>query len=271
MQPTTVVPSDIEFLQFQRLIEDKTGIFLPVQKKTLLNSRLSKRVVATNSKSYTAYFKFITSHQGGEELQRALELITTNETYFFRERKHFDFLRERVLPVFPRGRTLRIWSAAASTGEEPYSIAMELSTHCVSPWEILASDINSDVLRRAERAIYLDERTSGITPEFRQQFCRRGIGEFSGHLRLVPIIRESVTFRQLNLTQPFPDIGTFDVIFIRNVMIYFERATQQDVVRRLYSHLNPHGYLFIGHSESLHSVSTQFRSIQPAIYQRIEV
>lgn len=266
MNMPVVTPSLSEFQKFQSLIEEKAGIHLSPHKIHLLNGRLSKRLRQLNCRSYRQYFEMITANTGKYELQMAIDLITTNETYFFRELKHFDFLRDRVIPTC--NEPLRIWSAACSTGEEPYSIAMQLSSHCRKSWEIFASDISTEALKKAKRAIYSDHRTDGIPNNYRKRYCLKGIDEYDGHIRIEPKLRAKVNFLNVNLMEALPEIGVFDVIFLRNVMIYFERDTQSRLIEKLTRFIKPGGYLFVGHSESLQGISANFRSIQPAIYQR---
>lgn len=263
-----LVPSDREFFQFQEMVEQVMGVHLPLHKKTLLNNRLAKRLAARQCRNFGEYFALIQRENEEAEYQLALELLTTNETYFFREPKHFDFLREVILPARDPNQRLRVWSAASSTGEEPYSIAMVLREHCCGPWEILASDINTQVLEQARRGIYPALRVKQIPENFKRQYCRKGVGKYQGQLRVVPELRAQVQFQKINLNEEIPAaIGRFELIFIRNAMIYFERRTQMAVLDRLRRCLQPRGYVLIGHAESLHGLSDQFDMVQPAIYR----
>lgn len=261
------LPTDKEFMLFQQLILDRLGIFLPLQKKALLTNRLWKRLRDCDLTRYEDYYKFITEKQGEAELHIALELITTNETYFFREQKHFDYLAQSILPEFKNGKKLRVWSAAASTGEEPYSIAMMLEDKCQSSWELECSDVNNTVLEQARRAIYPDARVRNIPPNYLRRFCRKGVGPQEGFVRVTQELRDKVNFFNLNLHHGFPDIGKFDLVFLRNVLIYFENDTKAKVLERIANVLNPNGILFVGHSESLHGVTPRFTPIKPAIYR----
>ncbi|WNO10185.1 CheR family methyltransferase [Teredinibacter sp. KSP-S5-2] len=260
-------PSDSEFLKYQRLIEESTGIFLPPHKKTLLNNRLSKRLVERSCKNFSEYFSLISDSGESHELEMALELITTNETYFFREPKHFDFLNKVLQQRQGDTKTFRVWCAAASTGEEPYTIAMILSESCSSPWELVASDVNEKVLEHAYKAIYRDDRLSGVSPAFMDKYFLHGIGKYQSHVRITPELRYRVKFLKVNLMHDFTGMGKFDAIFIRNVMIYFERETQIKVMQRISKCIKPNGYVFVGHSESLHGVDKEFRMRCPAVYQ----
>jgi chemotaxis protein methyltransferase CheR len=263
------LPSDKEFYLFQKLILDKLGIFLPLQKKALLSNRLWKRLREWDMDSYDDYYHLISGKDGEQELYRALELITTNETYFFREQKHFDYLTQTVLPGLGSGKKFRVWSAAASTGEEPYSIAMALDDKCPVPWELECSDVNNTVLEHARHGIYPDARIQNIPPEYLRRYCRKGVGPQAGFVRVAQELRESVNFFNLNLHYDFPDIGKFDLVFLRNVLIYFENDTKSKVLDRIAKVLNPNGILFVGHSESLHGVTSKFAPIRPAIYRLV--
>lgn len=265
---STVIPTDREFQLFQQLIEKKLGIFLPEQKKALLSNRLWKRLVACNIGGFEEYYRFIHSPQGKQELNVALELITTNETYFFREQKHFDYLRDEILPRLKPGSNFRVWSAAASTGEEPYSIAMLLKDRCVNSWELLCSDVNNTVLEHARIGIYPEMRVKNIPPDYLRRFCRKGVGPQDGNVRVNAELRDAVQFFALNLHEDFPDLrGQFDLVFLRNVLIYFENENKAKILERIAGTLKPGGILFVGHSESLHGITPYFTPIKPAIYR----
>ncbi len=261
------LPSDKEFILFQQLILERLGIFLPLQKKALLTNRLWKRLRDCDLTSYQDYYSFITEKKGELELGVALELITTNETYFFREQKHFDYMEQSIFPQFKKGKKLRVWSAAASTGEEPYSIAMMLEDRCQGQWELECSDVNNSVIEQARKAIYPDARVRNIPQHYLHRFCRKGVGPQEGFIRVTQELRDKVNFFTLNLHHTFPDIGKFDLVFLRNVLIYFENDTKAKVLERIANVLNPNGVLFVGHSESLHGVTPRFTPIKPAIYR----
>lgn len=261
------VPNDKEFRLFQRMLLDRLGIFLPDQKKALVSHRLWKRLQARQLNCFSDYYQLINQPDEQLELNQVLELLTTNETYFFREPRHFEFLRDNILPGFDARRTLRVWSAASSTGEEPYSLAMLLTDRRAGPWELVASDVNQSVLDKARRGIYRDQRTEQIPEVYRQRFCRKGTGPYEGCLRIVPELRERVRFQQVNLNQALPELGRFDLVFLRNVMIYFDDTTKRDVLNRVARVLQPDGWLFVGHSESLQGIDSEFRALAPAIYQ----
>jgi len=263
------LPSDKEFRLFQQLIHARLGIFLPDQKKALLSNRLWKRLQACEVRDFAEYYRYIQSPQGGMELNTALELITTNETYFFREQKHFDFLCDDILPgLKSKGQRLfRVWSAAASTGEEPYSIAMVLADRCPVSWELLSSDVNAKVIEKARLGIYPELRIRYIPQNYLHRFCRKGIGPQAGNIRVNQELRQAVDFFTLNLHEDFPDMGKFDLIFLRNVLIYFENDNKVKILERIAKCLAPDGLLFVGHSESLHGLTPYFAPIRPAIYR----
>lgn len=263
--------SDGEFSQFQALMQQVAGIHLPQSKKPLVSGRLSKRLRARGISNYGDYYRLIVGGSEPAELQAAIELLTTNETYFFREPGHFDFLAREVLPELRQGAGFRAWSAASSSGEEAYSIAMVLMDKLGEsrPWEVFGSDINGRVLDVARGATYGTARNEdGIPPEYRRRFCLRGTGTMTGKLRVVESVRERVRFAQLNLNGDLKSAGEFDVIFLRNVMIYFDMDMKRRVIAALQRQLKPNGWLFIGHSESLNGVTDDFRQMRPTIYRR---
>lgn len=262
-----VLLSEKEFKLYQTLFAQKLGIHLPDQKITLVGTRLWKRLRACGINSYTSYYQFINQPEHEAELCRALELITTNETYFFREHRHFEYLAESILPKLKQQDSVRIWSAACSSGEELYSIAMVLADQRSGKWELLGSDINQTMLDKAQRAIYLDQRTEQMPANYRRLYCRRGTGPHEGSFRVEPDLRSRVSLQRIELHQALPDIGIFDVVFIRNVMIYFDSATRKQVVERIIERLKPGGHLFVGHSESLRGISPRLKQLQPAIYR----
>jgi chemotaxis protein methyltransferase CheR len=265
---TNHLPSDAEFILFQRLILNNLGINLPIQKKALLSNRLWKRLQACGVNRFDEYYQILIGLNGKDELTIALELITTNETYFFREQKHFEYLRDEILPAHRGGEPLSVWSAAASTGEEPYSIAMLLRDRCLGPWTLCCSDVNATVLEHARMGIYSELRTRNIPDNYLRRFCRKGVGPQAGNIRVAEELRELVDFFTLNLHEDFPaDIGKFDLIFLRNVLIYFENDIKSKVLSRIAQQLKPKGILFVGHSESLHGLSQHFIPLRPAVYR----
>lgn len=261
--------TDGEFAQFQRFIYEASGISLSSAKKALVSGRLAKRLQHYRLRTYAEYFGLLTSGAAPGEVQTAVDLLTTNETYFFREAKHFEHMAEQAIAARGRGQTFRVWSAASSSGEEAYSIGMVLADRLgTAPWEILGSDISLRVLRQACVAHYALERTQHIPKDYLKRFCLKGIGSQEGTLLVDRSVRERVRFMQLNLNAPLPQIGTFDAIFLRNLMIYFDLETKRQVVSRVLSVLKAAGHLYIGHSESLNGISDAVRMLAPSVYRK---
>jgi chemotaxis protein methyltransferase CheR len=262
--------TDSEFNSFRDFIYDQVGINLSDEKKTLVTSRLSKRLRHFSLNTFKEYFDLIIASSPSGERQVAIDLLTTNETYFFREPKHFAFLEKEVLPKWKGGKMLRVWSAASSTGEEAYSIAMLLDDMLGShPWEIFGSDISSRVLKTAQQGHYLQNRIDGIPKEYLRKYCLKGVDEHEGSLLIDKKLRQKVTFSSVNLKRPLGDVGSFDIIFLRNVLIYFDLETKKQIIKQLVEKMKPGGYLFIGHSESLKGIHDDLDSIIPTVYQKI--
>ncbi|MCK9388712.1 MAG: protein-glutamate O-methyltransferase CheR [Sulfuritalea sp.] len=267
---TAEMISDHEFSLFQELMHTLAGVYLPPNKKSLVWTRLSRRLRDLDMNCLGDYFRSINSGRNPLELQRAVDLLTTHETYFFREPQHFDFLVTPILSAPRTGNDFRVWSAASSTGEEAYSIAMLLMQQlgATQSWQVFGSDISIDAVEKARAGIYRTQRIEHMPDGYLQRYCLRGIGREEGTLRIKDEVIGHVRFAQINLNRPLPDIGTFDVIFLRNVLIYFDTPTRQQVVERLVQRLKPKGWLFIGHSENLGNVTTSLRQCQPSIYRR---
>jgi chemotaxis protein methyltransferase CheR len=261
--------TDAEFTRFQRFIFDAAGITLSPGKKALVCGRLSKRLQVHRLASYGDYFELLSSGRAAGEVQTAVDLLTTNETYFFREPKHFDLLRALATDAAGRPQPFRVWSAASSSGEEAYSIAMVLAD-CLgqASWDIVGTDISTRVLQRARAGHYPLERTRNIPPAYLKRFCLRGFAEQEGTLLVDRALRQRVSFAQVNLNEDLPRLGSFDVIFLRNVMIYFNGDTKRQVVARVLSLLKPGGHLFIGHSESLNDINASVQQLAPSIYRK---
>jgi chemotaxis protein methyltransferase CheR len=263
-----VAITDQEFAQFQKFIFESAGITLSPAKKALVSGRLARRLDLNNAGSYGDYFRLLSSGRAPQEVQMAIDLLTTNETYFFREPKHFDFLRKQIVQ-FPISQPLRVWSAAGSTGEEAYSIAMMLEDlRSGHPWEVMASDISARVLQRARAGHYPMERARNVPQDYLRRFCLRGEGDQEGTMLVERALRNKVKFLQVNLNESLPNIGTFDIVFLRNVLIYFNGETKKKVVERVISVLQPGGWLLIGHSESLHGVNDSVQGAAPSIYRK---
>jgi chemotaxis protein methyltransferase CheR len=262
-----------EFQWFRTLIYDESGISLGDQKRTLLASRLSKRLRDLGLDTFLEYYTKVTEDPTREEFTRMLDLISTNKTDFFREPKHFDFLRDEILPELAKEKRIRIWSSACSTGEEPYTIAITLFEGVQNPaqWDfkILASDLSTRVLAKAASGVYNEDRFRDMPPDVLKRHFLRGRGDSAGLFKVKPHLASMIRFRRLNLMDDhFPIKTPLDLIFCRNVMIYFDRPTQETLVNKFYRYLKPGGYLFIGHSESLQWVTHPFKSLAPTIYRK---
>ena len=265
-----------EFKLFQDLIYRDAGIRLSDAKKALLVGRLSARLRALGLSSFREYHAYVTRVDESERVTM-LDCITTNETRFFREPQQFEFLEQRLIPAWKnaalsgaRQRRIRVWSAACSTGEEPYALAMTLLSHFPreSGWsvEILASDISTRVLARAREGAYPEDRTREIPPSLLKRFMIRG-READPRFRVSSEIRAAVKFERINLMKDnYPASGPFDLIFCRNVLIYFDTASKNHVIGRLTSRLDPGGCLFLGHAESILGMSSNLRRVGPTIY-----
>lgn len=265
--------TDAEYTQFQSLIYGQAGIALSEQKKPLVVSRLGKRLRELNLPSFQAYYDHIMNDAGGEELTTLLDLISTNKTDFFREPGHFQFLKDKILPTLASERRVRIWSAASSSGEEPYTIAMTLYDGVTNPaqWDIkiLASDISTRVLAKGAAGIYDAEKVATLPADILKRHFLRGKNGQRDRVKVKPHLVHVVTFRRINLMDAaFPIKSPLDVIFCRNVMIYFDRETQSKLMQKFFRYLKPGGYLFIGHSESLQWVEHPFDYVAPTIYRK---
>jgi len=261
--------TNVEFNLFRSFIYDHAGIHLSDEKTNLVTSRLSKRLRHYSLDSFKQYFDLMNDPSQPAEQQMVIDLLTTNETYFFREPKHFSFLEKEVLPQWPVGRNLRVWSAASSTGEEAYSIAMLLDDMLgTRPWEVFASDISSRVLQTARQGLYQQHRIDGIPKEFLRKYCLKGVGEHEGSLLIDSNLRKRVSFSAINLNRPLGEVGRFDIIFLRNVLIYFDLETKIQIIKQLVDKMQPDGYLFIGHSESLKGVHEGVATVIPTVYRK---
>jgi len=263
--------TDREYVVIRELLFRQSGISLGPGKKTLVVSRLFKRVQAHGLASFGDYFTALKTGAIPGELQAAIDLLTTNETYFFREPRHFSILEELVDRV-PRRSVFRVWSAASSTGEEAYTIAMtlqELRRKGRSPdWEVRASDLNTRVLQQAKSGLYSMARTESIPGDLLKRYFLRGTGRYEGKILIDRKLREKTEFARINLIEPLPDLVPFDVIFLRNVLIYFDTPVKRKVVIQLLSKLKPDGVLFVGMAENLSGLVDGLVSIGPGVYRR---
>ena len=270
--PITV--ADLTNAQFERvgqILHQHCGIRLKQGTHILVKSRLMKRLRVLGMENFGQYLGHLASSAGQEELIAMIDSLTTNKTSFFREPQHFDFMRRQILPeIASRQQAPRIWSAGCSTGEEPYSLAIMLLEHLppalIGKAGILATDISTRVLATASEALYLRESLHGMTPHLAQKYFKAEEDAY----RVEAQVRRLVRIARLNLMDTWPMRGPFDAIFCRNVMIYFDKPTQETLVRRFAGILRPGGYLCVGHSESIFSSGQDLRYVQPAVYVKVE-
>jgi chemotaxis protein methyltransferase CheR len=262
--------SEVEFRQLRQLFHRQVGIQLSVEKMPLVQGRLAQRLRALGLGSYLHYYQHLVSPKGAEELEIAIDLITTHETYFFREARHFDFIRERILPSLAGRAELRAWSAACSSGAEAYTLAMLLDSECTQlPWHIVGTDVSLPVLASARRGLYPMERGDKIPPHYLKRYCRKGQEDYEGQFLVARELRERVEFRHGNLTLPSPELGQFDLILLRNVLIYFDEDTKRLVLKNVLDRLQPGGWLIVGHSDALHWAEGGLQSVSPSIYRKV--
>jgi chemotaxis protein methyltransferase CheR len=260
-----------EFRDFQRLIHQATGVSLADEKRTLVESRLARRLAAHRMDSYRDYLRLLESGADPGEQAAFVDLLTTHETYFLREPAHFEHLA-RLAQAHAAARPLRVWSAACSTGEEPYSIAMTLADAMGEDgFEVVASDVSGAVLARAATGLFPLERARRLSPACLRRHCLRGKQEYAGMLLVAPGLRRKVAFHQVNLdaTLPAQALGLFDVVFLRNVLIYFSEATRRAVLARVAALLRPGGHLYVGHAEAIRDPGRlALAKLAPAIYRK---
>ena len=261
--------TDHEFRSFQEMIFSIAGISMSPAKKQLVGGRLAKRIKHHGMGSYGDYFRLLMKPEARDELQIAVDLLTTNETYFFREPGHFEFLRNRALPEMKGRSPVRIWSGACSSGEEPYSLAMIMAVRLGGqPWEIVASDICTRVLDKARAGHYPMERAEDIPPALLGKYCLKGVADQEGTFLVEKKLRGRIQFLQVNLNASLPALGEFDMIFLRNVLIYFDMDTKRQVLARMLPLLRKGGYFIVSHSESLHGVTGELQMVTPSIYRK---
>jgi chemotaxis protein methyltransferase CheR len=269
---------DKDFQLFSSFIYDQVGIQLPPTKKTMLEARLQKRLKSLNIDTFEAYGRFVFSPEGQQsELIHLIDVVTTNKTDFFREPGHFNFLTQNALPTIlgQRDRSpsqpVRIWSAGCSSGEEPYTLAMVVADFAAEQryfrFSIFASDISTRILETAQKAIYPEERTEDIAMHIKKKYLLRSRDRQRGLIRICPELRSMVTFQRINfMNSDFGVPEKMDIIFCRNVVIYFDKETQQNLMRKFHKQLRPGGYLFLGHSETLNGIDVDFKAVGSTVY-----
>ena len=257
-----------EFDWISRFLFERAGISLNSSKHALVMGRLDKRLRFRKLNNYSDYFKLLGTPGFEDETTMAIDLLTTNETYFFRESKHFEFLSQQVFPQHKEARPFRIWSAASSSGEEAYSIAMTAAEFfAAGNWEVLGTDISTRVVDKAKCGLYPMAASEKIPRPLLRKYCLKGCDEYTDFFLIDRMLRAKVNFHVANLNQHLPELGLFDVIFLRNVMIYFSHETKQKLVQRLVELLRPGGYFIISHSETLNGLNTPLTALSPSIYQ----
>ncbi|GAB7027654.1 CheR family methyltransferase [Geotalea toluenoxydans] len=267
-----------DFNRLSQFIYDELGIKMPPAKKTMLEARLQKRLRTLDISSFSDYCEYLFSSEGmNEEMVQMTDLVTTNKTDFFREPEHFDYLLNKVLPEWEnkhRGKKLMVWSAGCSSGEEPYTLAMVLSEFgeaCPGfRFEILATDISSRVLEKAKLAIYEEERVIPVPMALKKKYLLRGKDKNNPRVRIIPALRDKVHFRRLNFMDG--DFGMreqLDIIFCRNVIIYFDRQTQERLLNHFYMHMAQGSHIFMGHSETLNGLNVPLTAVHPTVYRKL--
>jgi chemotaxis protein methyltransferase CheR len=264
--------SDREFKQIRDIMYEAAGLSYNDSKKSLIHSRLSPRINKLGLDGFAEYIAILEDEAEAAEFQMAVDLLTTNETYFFREPKHYDLLQQELAGLGNKV-PISIWSAASSFGDEAYSTAMLMSDMQVMgkigpDWSILGTDISHRVLLSAKEAVYPEDRLRAVTPERLRRYCLRGEGPSQGQVQLQDKIRAKVQFGQLNLCKPFSGMGPFDVIFLRNVLIYFDPPTKVEVVDRVLAALKPGGLFFLGTAEGRVPCNTPITTVIPGAFRK---
>lgn len=266
-----------EFIALSNLVYDKIGIQLTDQKKTLLVGRLQKLLRAYRFKSFQEYYNYLINEKSGKAISELANYISTNHTFFYREHEHFEFFYKFALPEIEqklkksKTKDIRIWSAGCSSGEEPYTLIMLMLEYFGKEYKnydagILATDISEKALKYAIEGIYLDEKVNSLPDNYKKKYFTKNS---DGTWKIADIIKKEVTFRKFNLiSEVYPFKKKFDIIFCRNVMIYFDDITREKLVEKFYNFTAPMGYFFIGHSETLNRTKSQFKFIMPALYQK---
>ena len=266
--------NDQDFARVKKMVYDFAGIDLNESKKNLVYNRLSKRIRFLEKMSFKHYLDYVTE-QGESEFVHLINAITTNLTFFFRENHHFEYLTDTVIPQLikdnQQSKKIRIWSAGCSTGEEPYSLAIILKESVPAGWDarVIATDLDTTVVQTGLAGVYKDDRLKGVTEVRKKRWFLKGEGSMAGWVKVKPELQEIIDFGQINLMHDWPIKEKLDVIFCRNVVIYFDKSTQSKLFDRYANQLVEHGHLFIGHSESLYNVCDRFELLGKTIYKKI--
>ena len=267
---TEAAMSGRAFSGFQKLIYDVAGISMSDGKKSLVSGRLVKRLSALNIASYDEYLDFLTKGEGTHngELQEFIDLLTTNETYFYREPQHFEFLKEEILSKWDKSKLFRIWCAASSSGEECYTLAFTLAEELGinGAWDILGTDISTEMISAARTAIYNEHRTRLVPKHIRQKYFLKGTGAHEGFVAVAPELKKHVRIDHYNLIESPSGSQSYDAIFCRNVLIYFDPPTKKKVVTKLCKQLKIGSHFMAGHSESLHGMVPEMDPVSPSVY-----
>jgi len=270
--------TDDEFKRLSALIYKESGIKLPPIKKVMLQCRLQKRLKHLNIGNFKTYIDYLFSREGFDsEIIHMLDVVSTNKTDFFREPAHFEFLTNELLPEYYRANkagTLKVWSAGCSSGEEPYTLAMVLfeftESHPGFNFSIFATDISTRILQTAIDAVYKEEKVEGIPLTLKRKYMLRSKDRSNPTIKMAPHVRSKVTFGRLNLMDSSYDTKDFfDIVFCRNVLIYFDRNTQEAVINKLCQRIKPNGYLILGHSESILNMDVPLKQVKPTIYRKV--
>ena len=279
-QDNSFILSDVQFNKIAQFMEDNVGIKMPESKKLMIQARLSSRLKALQFSNFNQYINYVfANHKDGqEEMILMIDALTTNLTHFFRENSHFEYLTSSVLPEFhSQGfRRLDIWSAGCSSGEEPYTLSIVMNeflrTHpqFFSDFKILATDISTKVLSKAMNAVYAMSSVDKLSYEMKKRYFLRSCNKEKALVRVKENIRNSVTFQRLNfMDKDYSICGMKNIIFCRNVLIYFDKPTQEAVVRKLVNQLVPGGYLFLGHSETIFGMNLPLKNMAPTVFKKI--
>jgi len=269
--------SDSEFAKLSKFIYTQYGIKMPPEKRIMLQSRLQKRLRALRIYTFKEYIEFAFSNQGADEIIHMMDVVSTNKTDFYREPAHFDFLKQGILPkLYEEKKNIKIWSAGCSSGQEVYTMAIELSefaaNHPGFDFSILGTDISTLMLKKAFAAVYTEEMVSMIPLEIKKKYLLKSKEKEKKLIRISTNLRNKAKFQRINfMDDQYPVNEQFDIIFCRNVLIYFDRETQEKVINKLCNYLRIDGFFFLGHSESITNINVPLKQLKPTVYNRIKI